>query len=130
MKIQKFFDSSFFQEFYKKALYNEIEASIKNNELSRLQELCSEESGIDLTYDEGYLGVIAVNNLKILRYLTDQCPRLIEKYGQHILSAAAWARSSEAISFLINEQHVDYHDLEGTNIYEYCIQASGNTETA
>jgi len=129
MKMKNFLNSNF-QELYEKEVYNKIEEAIKNNDYDKLSKLYTEEEGnIDLTHDEGHLGILAANDFKILNFLVDKCPALVEMYGKDILTAAAWTHNDKIVSFLINEKFVNHHELEGTNIYDYCVQASGNSDS-
>lgn len=126
--MKKFYNDTNFQKLYNQEILNEVENRIKKGELEELKALV-EENEVNLAADEGHLGIIAVNNIQILSYLIEKCPELISHYGVHLLTAAAWAHNNQSISYIIKDQKVDYHELEGTNVYDYCMEALGNTST-
>lgn len=125
MKSIVFLDEGM-QAMLEKQIYTQIENAIREQDSEAVERLCQMADNLDLTREEGHLGIMAVNNIDILKYLTNKAPELIEKYGVDILTAAVWVHNKEAVMFLAQEKHVDYSSLDGTNVYEYCTKMLGD----
>lgn len=123
--MKKFYSDTNFQKFYNQEILNEVESRIKKGEFEELKALI-EVNEIDLATDGGHLGILAVNNSQILSYLVEKCPELISCYGIDLLTAAVWAHNDQSVSYIVNDQKVDFHELEGTNVYDYCVEALGS----
>ena len=114
------------QQILKEQIYTYLENAIREKNYEDVEQWCQIADNEDLTRDEGHLGMMAVSNIDILKYLINKAPELIEKYGVDILVAAVWARNKEAVKFLAYEKHVNYSSLDGTNVYEYCKEMLGD----
>ena len=117
-------DLSVLQQYVEQELYKQVESCIRSDDLDGLKKICSENT-VDFTHDSGFLGILAAGKSKILHYICEQSPDLVNLHGIDILTAAIWAQNESSAHSLTAEYHVDYTKLEGTDAYDYYVEMTG-----